>query len=220
MKTTLVAVVSGEIYEKFTEDLFRSAEEFFHPTDEVECLMLYGAEGWPNATMHRPRFLARAFPDSDYVFLCDADMCFVAEVGPEVLPTSFGITATLHPGYVDVNRLDLPYERREYSSCYIPPDKGGRYYCGGFYGGGGAAMRNLCTKIDILIALDEGHGVIPVWHDETALNCVLADYKPDLILNPSMCYPEDDTWYKRFWQHKYIPKLVALDKTAAQRIGR
>ena len=183
MKTTLVTVVSGEIYEKFSEDLFRSAEQFFHPTEDVECLMLYGAEGWPNATMHRPWFLERSFPQSDFVFLVDADMRFEAEVGPEILPRNYGLTATLHPGYVDVNRLDLPYERRDYSACYIPQDAGGRYYCGGFYGGGGPAMRNLLVAISDLILADHANGVTPTWHDESALNKCLSLYKPDVTLN-------------------------------------
>jgi hypothetical protein len=221
VKTTLVTVVNGEVYEKFSEDLFSSAYEFFHPTDEVECLMLYGAEGWPNATMHRPWFLERSFPaDSDFVFLVDADMRFEALVGEEILPRNYGLTATLHPGYVDVNRPDLPYERAKHSACYIPQDAGGRYYCGGFYGGGGQAMRNLCLAISDLVMDDASHGVIPIWHDESALNKCLSIYKPDVILDPSYCYPEDDTWYRTFWARTYERKLVALDKTAAQRVGR
>jgi hypothetical protein len=213
VRTTLVCVVTGSIYEKFAEDLFRSAHEFFHPTDEVECLMLEGKPGWPAATMYRHHQLVKAEPHlGDYVFLSDADMLFVGDVGPEILPHS-GCAATLHPGYV--NRTDFPYETRE--GMWTRVAKGSRYYCGGFIGGRGDAMVALSSLVSRFIDHDMESGRTPVWHDESALNAVFAHNAPEVTLSPSYCYPEDDTWYRTQWTEGYERKLVALDKTKEQR---
>lgn len=219
MKTTLVTVVSGDLYEKFTSDLFDSAEEFFHPSDEVDLLMLYGHPGWPDATMLRPQVLTKCFPDSDFVFLCDADMLFAGPVGNEIL--RYGLTATTHPGYVGMHRDMLPYERREDSACYIPYGKGEFYFCGGFWGGESGAVLRACLVIAQLIKEDVQDGITPVWHDESALNHYLALIKePKVKLTPSFCYPDNDTYYKTFWPEKYERTLVALDKSPEQRAGR
>ena len=219
MKTTLVTVVTGEIYEKFTEDLFDSAEQFFHPTDEVEFLMLPGTPGWPEATMLRWHHLFLGFPESDYVFMSDADMLFVADVWDEILPND-GITATQHPGYVGEVKERLPYERRPESFSYVAPHRGGTYYCGGFVGGTAEAMFDLAEIVSDKINLDRASGVTPVWHDESALNHTLLLIKPEVVLTPSYCYPDNDSYYKTFWPEQYERKLVALDKTPAQRVGR
>lgn len=214
MKTALVTVVEGEIYEKFTEDLFASAFEYFRPTDKVIMLMLPGRSGWPAATMYRYHVLVENFPEADYIFLSDADMLFEGPVADEILPHR-GVTATLHPGYV--NRADLPYETRVglWSSA-----RGKRYYCGGFVGGTRFEMLSLAVRIREIIDHDVSSGHIPIWHDESALNAVLSTDPPEVTLSPAYCYPDDDTWYQTIWTSSYERKLVALDKTQAQRDAR
>jgi histo-blood group ABO system transferase len=215
MSTTLVTVVNGEIYEKFAEDLFSSAEEFFHPTEKVEFLMLPGRPGWPDATMYRYHVLRDHMPDSDYVFMSDADMLFESEVGPEILPRN-GVTATLHPGYV--TRTDFPYEKRE--GMWTRVAVGTRYFCGGFVGGTQSAMAALSSLIARFIDHDVDMLRTPLWHDESALNALLAHLEPEVILTPSYCYPDDDSWYLTQWKQTYKRKLVALDKTKEQRGDR
>lgn len=219
MKTTLVAVVSGAVYEHFADDLFASAEDFFHPTNDVELLMLPGRSGWPAATMYRHHALRDSFPEADYVFLSDADMKFVAPVWNEVLPKQ-GIVATLHPGYVEEHRDFFPYERNHKSFAYIPAGCGQNYFCGGFIGGTSDAMQKLSESIADIIDNDKRMGITPVWHDESALNKCLYDHAPEKVLTPSFCYPEDDTWYRSIWTRDYDAKLVALDKTEEQRVRR
>lgn len=219
MITTLVVVVNGEIYEKFTEDLFCSAREFFRPTRRVEFLMLYGPPGWPDATTYRHHVLRKQMPNSNYIFLCDADMRFEAKVGKEILPVS-GISATLHPGYVNSWPDDLPYERDYASSTYVPKGCGTSYYCGGFWGGTRQAVLNLTEYTTWAIDQDKKQGRVPVWHDESALNWRLAKRPPEIVLDPGYCYPDNDTYYKTIWGQEYERKLVALDKTAEQREGR
>lgn len=220
MKTTLIAVVNGDQYEKWAEDLFSSADHYFRPTSEVEFLMLPGRPGWPDATMRRPTVLLERFPDSDYVFLCDADMLFVGWVGPNILPRKPGLVATQHPGYVETPSELLPFERRRESACFVDFDAGHDYYCGGFWGGSHDWVWRLCSSIDILIDVDEAQGITPIWHDESALNKVLTVTPPETTLTPSYCHPDNDSYYKTIWKVEYDRKLVAIDKTPAQRVGR
>jgi hypothetical protein len=179
--------------------------------------MLKGRPGWPDATMYRYHALRDNYPNSDYVFLSDADMRFEAPVGPEILPDT-GLVATLHPGYVTTPRNSLPYETREKMETRVLPDRGGRYFCGGFVGGTRLAMNYLSCHIANAIDHDvDVLGQIPVWHDESALNQALSYAGPRLALSPSYCYPDDDSYYRSIWPEEYERKLVALDKTAETR---
>lgn len=224
MKTALVTVVSGAVYEHFSDQLFASAEEFFHPTDEVEFYMVQGRSGWPEATMYRHHFLYDNMPDADYVFLTDADMLFEGEVGSEILPTKdstrLQIAATLHPGYVGAPPDLLPYERREDSYCAIPIDGGKYYFCGGFWGGTRQGVIQLAAATSTVIDLDVEQEITPIWHDESALNWFLDKNPPQIRLSPSYCYPDNAVYYKGLWGGDFDRKLVALDKTTEQRVAR
>lgn len=220
MKTTLAVVVTGDAYVKYAEKLFASAEVFFHPTHAVEYLMLEGTPGWPYATMMRHKHLLENMPGGDFVFLSDADMLFEGEVGDEILPSERGMTATIHPGYVDRHRLEFPYERRSESACCMEPHDGERYYCGGFFGGSTAVMEAHLSMTTRFIDEDGENGLIPVWHDESANNKVFWLYPPTVVLPPSYCYPDNDSWYKTVWKEFYPRKLVALDKNNEVRGAR
>ena len=65
--------------------MFLSAREFFRPTEEMMYTIIRGDEGWPNGTMMRYHHLLRELPDTDNVFMVDADMLFVAPIGDEVI---------------------------------------------------------------------------------------------------------------------------------------
>ena len=65
--------------------------------------MIPGEEGWPNGTMYRWHRLLENMPDTEYVFLCDADMRFESMVSHEII--SDCVTVTLHPGYVGKNNM-------------------------------------------------------------------------------------------------------------------
>lgn len=217
--TTLAVVVNGSAYESFAEDLFSSAEQFFRPTKKVSFLMLQGRPGWPAATMYRHHVLADHMPNTSYVFLCDSDMLFESLVGPEICP-EYGIAATLHPGYVTTHRDLLPYEKNPDSAAHVLPHQRAYYYAGGFVGGTRQNMLNLSRSIASIIDTDVANGIVPTWHDESALNKVLARKPPKLTLNPSMCHPQDSSWYETFWTESYTRKLVALDKDSKTRGDR
>ena len=209
-------VVSGSTYEAFAEDLFRSAHEFFRPTKKVLFLMLHGRPGWPDATMYRHHVLRDHMPNTTYVFMSDADMRFEGMVGPEIL-SDHGITATQHPGYVDIEPKDFPYERRPESSACVYSG-GERYYAGGFVGGSRQAMLHLSAKISTKVDSDVSKGITPIWHDESCLNRCLLDSPPQVVLSPAYCHPDNDSYYRTtVWPENYERKLVALDKTRDER---
>lgn len=220
MSVCLVTVVSGEAYARYAKQLGESADEFFHPAKKTGFLILDGREGWPAATLYRYHVLLeneRHLRDFDYVYLVDADMRFEAPVGEEVLGRT---VATLHPGYVGVAAAKLPYERRRDSHACVANGRGGVYYCGGFVGGEWDAFRALATVVRGQIELDDYRGLTAVWHDESHLNAALALRPPALVLSPSYCYPDDDSWYLKQWKQPYERRLVALDKTSDERRGR
>jgi len=214
--TTLVAVAGGEVYERYAERMMVSAERFFRPSKNMNFVVLKGEEGWPNGTMMRYHRLLENLPATENVFMVDADMLFVDHIGDEVI-SRFGVTATRHPGYVGKPTHELPYERREQSAAYVAPNEGGTYYCGGFIGGKRLAMKVLAQHIVKIIDADATIGTHPEWHDESAINRILATYPPETTLTPSYCYPADDSYYKTFWTESYIPRLVALDKSEDER---
>ena len=227
--TALVTVVSGDAYIEYGRQMFLSAEEHFHPTEKTLHVMLDGEEGWPAATMCRYEVLSRHLPRANYVYMIDADMRFEGFVGPEILPKNgIGLTATLHPGYVGKPRAELPFESRPESAAYVAPGLCSPYYCGGFVGGTRMAMRVLCSEIIRILHRDQMAGIVPCWHDESCLNRVIAgggpgdpEWRPSTTLSPAYCHPENDSYYvQSVWPEVYERKIVALDKTQAERGDR
>lgn len=222
MKTALVAIAGGDAYLKYAEALMESAATYFRPTEEVEFHIIPGESSWPNGTMMRWHRLLENLPRAHFVYLCDADMLMVSAVGPAILPPGgFGITATQHPGYVSTSPPHLPFERRLQSASYVGLNDGSVYHCGGFVGGERMAVRMLGARITRLIDKDIVNDVVPTWHDESALNRVLASDPPDRLLSPSYCYPGANlAYYKNFWPRAYVPQIVAVEKTQAERGDR
>lgn len=220
MAVCLAAVVSGDAYVRYAEQLADSAAEYFHPDGDVGFLCLEGREGWPAATMYRYHVLLeqrRQLERFDHVFLVDADMRFEAPVGGEVLGRMVG---TLHPGYVRKPASALPLERRADSEAFVRKQRGNVYYCGGFVGGETRTFLAVASSIKAGVDLDARKGLTAVWHDESHLNAALNFRAPDVVLPPSYCYPDDDSNYVTWWPQPYERILVALDKPEHERRGR
>lgn len=212
----LVTVVSGSDYERFAQEMFESATEFFSPDPVIAHITLPGREGWPEATMYRyhvlleNRFSLELF---DHVYMIDADMVFRGRVGNEILGDR---VATLHPGFVGRNSRHLPYERRSTSRAYV--GGGDRYYAGGFVGGTTDSFMWMADRIAKGVDRDAGDGIVACWHDESHLNAVLNVYPPNVLLSPSYCMPDDSSGYP--WLSGLERKIVAIDKTPSERGSR
>jgi len=213
----LVAVVVGEAFERYADELAASVGRHL-PAAEVSVLP--GVPGWPDATLYRYHTLLAFSADlrGRYLFLVDADMRFEADVDPDEILAP--LVATRHPGYVGRPRHELPYETRPESLAYVPHDAGGIYFAGGFVGGERARFLRFARQLRSRIDDDRERGVTAIWHDESYLNRLLIEIPPDLVLSPSFCYPEDDTWYRSVWPEPYERKLVAVLKTPAERGDR
>jgi hypothetical protein len=217
MVSCLITVVSGEPYERYADQLFTTASAYFRPTETIEVRKLTGRAGWPAATLYRyHEVLEMIAHPYDYLFLCDADMRFEAKVGPEILAP---LVAVQHPGYVDAPRALLPYESRPESAAYM---KAGAlpYFAGGFVGGEREWFLELAGDIVDQVDSDDSKGVTAIWHDESHLNRALGnvDDRDLRVLSPAYCFPDDASGYR--WPERYERRLVALDKTPAERGGR
>jgi hypothetical protein len=197
-----------------------SAREFFQPCGFQDYVILDGEEGWPNGTMMRYHRLLQEKITTDFLYLIDADMLIVQPIEAEILPPDEdGIVTTLHPGYVGRPGVELPFEDREESACYVPSGSRHRYMCGGFVGGERREFQDLARMIVKRIDQDVERGITPRWHDESALNAALVAYLGyKFFLSPAYCYPADSTFYERcVWTETYQPRIVAADKTPAER---
>ena len=228
MKVALLLIATGSRYHQYIEPFLESAQEFFVPhtvflwTDVLVPGRFRGSysqqflihhEGFPNTTLKRyQHFSSRAaiLGFFDQIFYSDIDMRFVAPVGEEVF--SDGITATLHPGYVNERGPTEP-NPQSYAFC-LPSNTA--YYCGGFNGGNSKAFLNMAEELKTNIDMDTSRGITAVWHDESHLNHYLSKNPPAKVLDPSYCYPENaGPHYLDKWKAAGInptPKILALTK--------
>jgi Glycosyltransferase family 6 len=92
---------------------------------------------------------------------------------------------------------------------------------GGFAGGPRKELKRFANEIVTRIDRDMSQDIVPRWHDESALNKVCTYWRDLHILDPSYCYPDNDSYYlEHIWRTPYERKLVALDKTEGERANR
>lgn len=196
-------------YDFFWKDFYLSAERYFfqHPGYSRHYYVfsdspaLYGEAdnprihrlhqpnlGWPDNTMKRfhmfLRIGARLQEETDYLFFFNANMEFKQPVGSEILPTKAdkeGLVAGIHPGYYRLRKWKWTYERRPASACYVPFYQGRHYFQGTLWGGRTEAVVRLCEACRQMIDSDVAKGLIPVWHDESAMNRYFIDHPPKAL---------------------------------------
>lgn len=166
---------------------------------------------FPFASMDRFKHFhnhADKFNNEDYLFYCDVDSLFVSNVSREIFGDLVGVK---HCGYFN---SPGPYETNPNSCLYEPPTKYKHYFGGGFSGGTTEKYLELSKWCSDMIDKDVANGIIPIWHDETAINRYFLDHEPSVILNPSYHYPESNIeYYKKKWApHNFSPKILLLDK--------
>lgn len=242
MSTALLFIATGPKYWDFALAMIQSAQEFLFPHDvvmftdrpdrfDVEHQIDIPPAGYPAATLNRYHtFLSQdsLLSQYDYLFYSDVDMRFVAPVSESDI-LSDGITATLHPGFAVQrepsrrHRYLLPTvgtpERRIESACYIPKTASNKYFCGGFNGGTSSSFLEMAANIRCMINNDADIGVVPIWHDESALVKYLWVNPPARILTPSFCYPENYKGEYGWLATQFPPVLLALNKDQSDRWG-
>ena len=225
MKIGLLVIATGK-YTQFIPPLFKSVQKHFMNGHEVNIFVFTDGKipendtikrveqehlGWPHATLKRYHVFDNnkdVLSEMDYLFYCDADMKFVADIGEEILPEkdSNGLVGTEHPGFHGGRRGT--YETRKESTAYVPPNEGVIYCAGGFNGGTSEAFLRMSKTIKERVDKDLEKNIIAIWHDESQMNRYFIDNHPK-ILNPSYCYPES-------WSIPFEKKLLALDKNHSE----
>lgn len=169
---------------------------------------------FPYASMDRFKHFsnhADKFSKQDYLYYVDVDCLFVDNVSTEILGDLVGVQ---HCGFFSSRG---PYESNPQSVLYIPSNyhkQYKHYFGGGFSGGRRDNYLNLARWCSSMIEKDVANGIIPVWHDETAINRYFLETEPTVILNPSYHYPQSNIErYRQQWGgNNFHPKILLLDK--------
>jgi len=222
MKIGLLVIATNK-YIKYVQPLWGSAKQHFLNGHELNMFVFtnmpvvpFGTTRieqahlpWPGATLMRYHIFLNAeeqLKAMDYLYYSDADMLFVDKVGDEVLSD---LVATIHPGFYDKPRSQFSYESRPESAAYISPDQGSAYFAGGFNGGKCIEYLKMARACRSMIDADAANGIVPVWHDESCMNCYFSKHPPTKALSPSYCYQEEAPL-------PFPKKLIALYKNHAE----
>jgi hypothetical protein len=68
--------------------------------------------------------------------------------------------------------------------------EGMQYFAGGFYGGEYLSFVQLVRQLVENTAADAAQGLTAIFHDESHLNRLFWQQRPDVVLSPSYLYPE------------------------------
>jgi histo-blood group ABO system transferase len=187
-------------------------------------------EPWPFVTLKKYNFITEhkmKFNNADFIFLCDADLLFVSNVGEEILPNQLEKNVGVdHPGFTvrpratnlfnkALKKIGLPYMKRNMrkrgpyesnlnSTAFVSKCKAGYYYTGAFVGGFKDNFLSLAETISQNVNDDLSNNIIAVWHDESHLNKYFFD-NPPKMLSASYYYPENENL-------PYEKKILALEK--------
>ncbi len=192
---------------------------------------------WPYPSLYRFRYIANIVQsiDQEVIAYVDADMCFVSDLALNRAwfeNSQYPLTFVRHPGFYrpseskfrfylthprillgDIHRYwnygsQGAWETRESSAAFVPRRLRRYYYCGGFWFGNKQAIQEMCEDLASRVEVDEEHGVLAKYHDESHLNAYAVRQK-HVSLEPSLCF---DPSYPQLGKLK--PILIAVDKNA------
>lgn len=218
----IITICTGK-YSVFFDNFYTTFEKYFLPnhkktyfvftdqnilkTDNVVNIQQKKL-GWPYDTMMRfHMFKKLELNSNDYMFFLNANMIANEIIEDDILPTNQNnyLMGVQHPGFYNIPPNMLPYERREKSKLKISFNNGKYYYQGCFNGGRVKEFLSMSRELSELIDIDLTNSIIPIWHDESALNYYYHSIDP-LILNPGYAYPET-------WNIPFSKKIIQLDKS-------
>lgn len=222
MKICIITVATNK-YIQFVERLLDGVEKNFLRGNEIKCLLFTDQEvetsdnvkvskiehkPWPEPALKKYNYInseSEYLKDFDYLYLFDADVAIVDEVGDEVVNDLVGV---LHPYKILEKKEAYPYEKRTQSSAYISDENHSRYYAAAFVGGKSETFLKMAKTISERVEEDEKNGIIALWHDESHLNKYFNENVPT-GLSPSYMFPEELIGNPNY---PFEPKIVALKK--------
>ena len=230
----LMLIATGK-YDRYVQGFIASADKYFLNRDyDVTYYVFTDAplqiqssrnvvlipidhKPFPYASMDRFKHFtnhADKFSKEDYLYYFDVDSLLVDEVGSEIVGDLVGVR---HCGFVNDRG---PYENNAGSVLYVNtsyPVQYKNYFGGGLSGGRKRSYLQMAKWCCEMIERDLANGIVPIFHDETALNRYFLDHEPDIILSPSYHHPQSNmNHYKKLWRDvAYPPKVLLLDKDHA-----
>lgn len=226
-------IVATNRYTEFLPRLLNTVEKYFFPdadryihifTDKPSDVLdyFYGRSSysfnvkvhtiehkpWPHATLKRFHFFKQYMDEIDghYTFYLDADTTIMSPIGDEILSPR---TVVQHCGYVNGGGT---FEERTESRAFTPKSLQKTYYGGGFWGFDRSNFRFIVNKAVEMIDDDEAKGIIPIWHDESILNALMASMEPTKVLTPSYHWPQANKRIWDSWPEQYPCVILLLNK--------
>lgn len=210
----IITIATGQ-YNKYIPELIVSAGDKFkahvylftdepddYDVEEYKNLTVIETPhlGWPRMPLLRWELLYTNIDlfKETYLFVVDADVLFVKNVGNAVLDHRVGV---LHRNIMRY-RDEFNYERRIESTAYVPDDEGEKYFACGFVGGHRREFERMAKVISDNIRADIRNGIRAVWGDESHLNRYFIDNRPTLVLPPSYMCPETNPYFTPYIIHR------------------
>jgi hypothetical protein len=208
MNITIFTICTGK-YNIFFESFYNSCEKNFLTSYNKKYFVFTDSEiisrenivkvnqnklGWPFDTMMRFHMFNRIedeIKNSDFTFFFNVNLNFLEEIGNEVLPSIENnyLVGVNHPGYFNTDINFVPFERNKNSQFYIPLGQGSFYFQGCFIGGRTREFMEMSNDLERLINVDLSNNIIPIWHDESAMNWYYSKKSP-LAIDPNYAWPE------------------------------
>lgn len=225
MKICIITIATNR-YIQFVERLLDNIEEHFLNGHDIQCLLFtdhevetsdnvkvsqIGHKPWPEPALKKYNYInsqSDYLKNFDYLYLFDADVGIVANVGEEVLQDLVGV---LHPYKILEPEKTGPYEKRRESTAYVADEDHNKYYAAAFVGGKSSNFLKMAKTISERVDQDERNGIIAKWNDESHLNKYFIE-NPPTDLSPSYMFPEELIGYS---QYPFEPKIVALKKESS-----
>lgn len=225
MNIGILTICTGK-YDIFFEELYNSLEKNFLVNHDKKYYVFSDGSipehynvikinqkklGWPYDTMmrfHMFNSISDKLNNEDYLFFFNANMKAINKIGDEIIPKKENnwLMGAHHPGFLGKKNTTFPYERNINSKFYIPKGRGKYYIQGCFNGGRTKEWLKMSKLLADNIDIDIKNDIIPIWHDESAINWFYNDKKP-LIMPHTYIYPE-----KFNNDNNLNIKMIQLDK--------
>lgn len=223
MNVGVLIICTGR-YNIFFEDLYKSCEDLFLKNHKKTYYVFTDGElikrdnvvifhqdflGWPYDTMKRFHMFnnyKEQLKKEDYLFFLNANMLIVSNVNEDIIPSdkTSHLMGVLHPGFFDRPKHHHIFERNPKSQFYVPHGQGDFYYQGCFNGGRTLEFLEMSEILEKKIDIDLENNIIPIWHDESALNWYYLN-KNVLGVHPKYAYPES-------WNLPFEKIIIQRDK--------